>query len=132
MGNRVSVEGCGRMSSLSVASRSLRLIALAALAAALTACGGGGGGGDDGGNPPPPPERGTVTATVLDDTFSTPISGATVTVTIGTTTLDETTGADGTATVNDVPVGSVTATASAPGCSWPIFRPEHPGCHPDG
>jgi len=115
MGNRVSVEGCGRMSSLSVASRSLRLIALAALAAALTACGGGGGGGDDGGNPPPPPERGTVTATVLDDTFSTPISGATVTVTIGTTTLDETTGADGTATVNDVPVGSVTATASAPG-----------------
>jgi hypothetical protein len=59
------------MSSLSVASRSLRLIALAALGGrALTRLRGGGGVADDGGNPPPPPERGTVTATVLDDTFS--------------------------------------------------------------
>ena len=47
MDNRVSVEGYGPMSSLSLASRSLRVIALAALAPSLTACGGGGGGGDE-------------------------------------------------------------------------------------
>ena len=79
MDNRVSVEGYGPMSSLSLASRSLRVIALAA-ALALTACGGGGGGGDDGGGNPPPPDPGTgeIAATVVDQ-FDAPINGVTIT-----------------------------------------------------
>ena len=94
MDNRVSVEGYGSMSSLSLASRSLRVIALAA-ALALTACGGGSGGGDDdGGNPPPPPDTGEIAATVVDQ-FDAPING--VTITAGSRTA--TTGSAGTATV---------------------------------
>ncbi len=82
MDNRVSVEGYGPMSSLSLASRSLRVIALAA-ALALTACGGGGGGGDDGGgNPPPPdPDTGQIAATVVDQ-FDAPINGVTITAAV--------------------------------------------------
>jgi Carboxypeptidase regulatory-like domain len=112
MDNRVSVEGYGPMSSLSLASRSLRVIALAA-ALALTACGGGGGGGDDGGNPPPP-DTGEIAATVVDQ-FDAPING--VTITAGSRTA--TTGSAGTATVTQVPVGSVSVTASAAGLVAP-------------
>ena len=77
MHNRVSVEWYGPMSSLSLASRSLRVIALAA-ALALTACGGGSGGGDDGGGNPPPPDTGEIAATVVDQ-FDAPINGVTIT-----------------------------------------------------
>src|SRR5687768_15060982 len=104
MDNRVSVERCGLMSSLSLASRSLRVITLAA-ALTLTACGGGGGGGDDGGNPPPP-DTGQIAATVVDQ-FDAPING--VTITAGSRTA--TTGSAGTATVTEVPTGSVSVTA---------------------
>ena len=112
MDNRVSVERYGLMSSLSLASRSLRVIALAA-ALALTACGGGGGGGDDGGNPPPP-DTGEIAATVVDQ-FDAPING--VTITAGSRTA--TTGSAGTATVTQVPTGSVSVTASADGLADP-------------
>lgn len=112
MDNRVSVERCGLMSSLSLASRSLRVITLAA-ALTLTACGGGGGGGDDGGNPPPP-DTGEITATVVDQ-FDAPING--VTITAGSRTA--TTGSAGTATVTEVPTGSVSVTASAAGLADP-------------
>ena len=113
MDNRVSVEGYGSMSSLSLASRSLRVIALAA-ALALTACGGGGGGGDDGGGNPPPPDTGEIAATVVDQ-FDAPING--VTITAGSRTA--TTGSAGTATVTQVPTGSVSVTASADGLADP-------------
>jgi hypothetical protein len=112
MDNRVSVERYRPMSSLSLASRSLRVIALAA-ALALTACGGGGGGGDDGGNPPPP-DTGEIAATVVDQ-FDAPING--VTITAGSRTA--TTGSAGTATVTQVPTGSVSVTASADGLADP-------------
>jgi len=116
MDNRVSVEGYGPMSSLSLASRSLRVIALAA-ALVLTACGGGGGGGDDGGNPPPP-DTGEIAATVVDQ-FDAPINGVTITATIDTTTRTASTGSAGTATVTQVPTGSVSVTASAVGLADP-------------
>lgn len=111
MDNRVSVEGYGPMSTLSLASRSLRVIALAA-ALALTACGGGGG-DDDGGNPPPP-DTGEIAATVVDQ-FDAPINGVTITATIDNTTRTASTGSAGTATVTQVPTGSVSVTASAEG-----------------
>ena len=63
---------------------------------------------------PPPPDTGQVAATVLDE-FDTPIAGATVTATSGTTSLTATTAADGIGTVTQVPTGSVNVTATAPG-----------------
>ena len=113
MDNRVSVDGYGSMWSLSLASRSLRVIALAA-ALALTACGGGSGGGDDDGGNPPPPDTGEIAATVVDQ-FDAPING--VTITAGSRTA--TTGSAGTATVTQVPTGSVSVTASADGLADP-------------
>jgi Carboxypeptidase regulatory-like domain len=113
MDNRVSVEGHEPMSSLSLASRSLRVIALAALAA-LAACGGGGGGGDGNPPPPPPPVTGQIAATVVDQ-FDAPINGVTITASIDGTTHTATTGSAGTATVTQVPAGSVSVTASAEG-----------------
>ena len=116
MDSMVSVEEHGPISRLSVATRRVRLIALAALAAVLTACGGGGGGGGDGnggGNPPPDP-TGQIAATVVDE-FDAPISGATVSATVGSTTRTATTGASGTVTVTQVPTGTASVSASADG-----------------
>ncbi len=114
----VRVEGHRSVSRSHMAGRMLRVIALAALATAITACGGGGSGGDDGGGGGgggnPPPATGQVEATVLDE-FDTPIGGATVTATIGTTSQTATTGADGKGTATQVPTGSVSVTATAPG-----------------
>ena len=106
----VSVEGHGPMSSLRVASRGLRLIALAALVAALTACGGGGGGGDDGGNPPPTP-TGTLRVTVTD-TFGAAVQDATVQATVGAASRSGSTAADGVVTLTGVAVGAASVDVS--------------------
>jgi hypothetical protein len=110
MDSIVSVEGHGPMSSLRVASRGLRLIALAALVAALTACGGGGGGGDDGGNPPPTP-TGTLRVTVTD-TFGAAVQDATVQATVGAASKSGTTAADGVVTLTGVAVGAASVAVS--------------------
>ena len=110
MGNRVSVEGCGRMSSLSVASRSLRLIALAALAAVVTACGGGGGGGDGGGNPPPP-DTGSLRVTVTD-TSGVSVNDADVRATVGSASKSGSTDAAGVVLLSGVNVGTASVEVS--------------------
>jgi hypothetical protein len=70
--------------------------------AALAACGGGGGGGGGDGNSSP---TGTLTATIVDE-FGTPVAGAGVAVTVGTTSLSDTTNAAGVATVASLPPGA--------------------------
>jgi hypothetical protein len=87
-------------------------LACIVFASAVTACGGGGGGGDGGGGGNPP--TGQIAATVVDQ-FDAPINAVTITATIGSTTRTATTGADGTATVTQVPTGAVSVTASAEG-----------------
>ena len=107
----VSVEGHGPMSSLRVASRGLRLIALAALVAALTACGGGGGGGDDGGGNPPPPETGSLRVTVTD-TSGASVEDADVDATVGSASRSGSTDAAGVVLLSGVNVGAASVAVS--------------------
>ena len=51
----------------------------------------------------------------MRDQFNAPINGVTITASIGSTTRSSTTGADGTATVTQVPTGTVSVTATAEG-----------------
>jgi hypothetical protein len=95
--------------SSGVASK-LRLIAVAALAAGLTACGGGGGGDDGGGGNPPTP-TGTLRVTVTD-TFDAPVASASVQATVGSATRSGTTAADGVVTITNVPTGSASVAVS--------------------
>lgn len=109
MDSMIKVEG-HRLTLRTGSAGKVRLLAAITLAALATACGGGGDGDGNGGNPPPEP-AGEIHATAVDDQFNTPIEG--VTITAGTRT--STTGADGTATVAQVPTGSVSVTAHAEG-----------------
>jgi hypothetical protein len=108
MDSTISVKAQLSISRSSIAHR-LRLFAVIASAAVATACGGGGG-GDGNGNGGTP--TGQIAASV-EDQFGAPVAGVTITATINDTPHTATTGNDGTATVTQVPTGSVTVTASA-------------------
>ncbi len=112
MDSSVRVEGRHATTHAS-AARALRSLAVIALVSLAGACGGGGG-GDDGGNT----ETGQIAATVVDQ-FDAPVNDVTIEATIGSTTRRATTGSDGTATVTQVPTGSVNVSATADGLVEP-------------
>jgi hypothetical protein len=115
MDSMVRVEAQRSICHSSIAQR-LRLFAVIATAAVAAACGGGSGdgGGNGGGNP----ETGQIEATVVDQ-FDAPVNGVRIEAEIDGSTHAATTGSDGTATVTQVPTGSVSVTASADGLVSP-------------
>jgi len=102
-----TVEGRRSISRINLAIRRLRLLAIATLAATVTACGGGGGGGGGGNNP----ETGSLEVTVVD-TIGTLIADADVEATSGSSSDSGTTDANGVALLTNINVGTASVTVS--------------------